>query len=233
MRLSEEIRSLFLSEEGQVSFGQVLGRVQEKSFGLLLILFALPSALPVPAPGYSIPGGMLLIVLASQMLAQRPAPWLPKRILDWKIKVKDGSKVVEAMVRFIAFFEKFVKPRLTVLSRAKPYEALLGIVVLFCGVSMCIPIPLTNTVPAMGVFFIGLGMLEEDGLISLGGIPVALGGLAITLSILYLIAYVGMNPVEAADYVREFIKGILNLFTGGEPGADARLMPAAHVLPRG
>ncbi|MBT5692093.1 MAG: exopolysaccharide biosynthesis protein, partial [Opitutae bacterium] len=40
----------------------------EKGFGILLMMFALPSALPVPAPGYSIPFGIILALLAGQLI---------------------------------------------------------------------------------------------------------------------------------------------------------------------
>ena len=209
MRLSEEIREAFTTDAETISFGEVMERVSQRSFGLLLILFALPSALPVPAPGYSIPGGIALIVLALQMIARREFPWLPQRVLDKRLPADPKARLVNAMVKFIAFFERFVKPRLTFISRRRTFAMAMGAVVLCCGISMCIPIPLTNTAPALGVFLIGLGLLEEDAFVALGGSIVALLGLTITVSLLVLIFYVGLNPQEAADFVKEFIRGLL------------------------
>lgn len=208
MRLSEEIESIFRTDEASITFQVILNRVSQKSFGLLLVLLALPSALPVPAPGYSIPGGLALLALGGQMVVGYEAPWLPARILSRRIKTEKQSRLVNSMVSFLAFFERIIKPRLTFISRAPLYERFLGLVVVTCGISMCIPIPLTNTVPAMGVFMIGLGMIEEDGLISLAGIPVAVFGLSVTLSILVLIVYVGMNPYDAAEAVKSFLYSI-------------------------
>jgi len=215
MRLSEEIRTAFTTDAEFISFGEVMERVSQRSFGILLIIFAIPSALPVPAPGYSIPGGIALIALALQMIARREYPWLPQRVLEKRLPADPKMRMVNAMVKFIGFFERFVKPRLTFISRRRSFAMAMGGVVLCCGISMCIPIPLTNTAPALGVFFIGLGLLEEDALVALGGSVVAFLGLTITVSLLVLVLYVGLNPQDAADFVKEFIRSILG--SGTEP----------------
>lgn len=209
MRLSDDIRAAFVTDAETISFGEVMERLHQRSFGILLIVFALPSALPVPAPGYSIPGGIALMVLALQMVARREFPWLPQRVLNKRLPADPKMRLVNAMVKFIAFFERFVKPRLTFISRRRTFAMAMGGVVVLCGVSMCIPIPLTNTAPALGVFFIGLGLLEEDAFVALGGVVVAFLGLMITVSLVVLVLYVGLNPQEAAEFVKEFIRGLL------------------------
>lgn len=64
------------------------------------------------------------------------------------------------------------------------------------GLSMTIPIPGTNTIPAMGVFLIGFGLIETDGVICLVGAIVALLGGTLTLSILFALWFGGMNALE-------------------------------------
>jgi len=65
--------------------------------------------------------------------------------------------------QFTAFFEKFIRHRLGFVFISPMYN-LYGLLVTLCGISLLIPIPLTNTPPAMGVFLIGIGMTEKDGL---------------------------------------------------------------------
>ena len=48
-------RLLKADDERDLSIGEITRAVGEKGFGLLLIVLSLPSALPVPAPGYSTP----------------------------------------------------------------------------------------------------------------------------------------------------------------------------------
>ena len=62
---------------------------------------------------------------------------------------------------------------------------ILGIMILLCGISMLIPIPGTNTMPAIGVFVIALSMIEEDSLAGVAGALIALSGIAVTVLILF------------------------------------------------
>jgi len=52
------------------------------------------------------------------------------------------------------------------------------------AISMMIPIPGTNTLPAIGVFVTGFGLLEDDGAISLGGLVICLMAAILSTSIL-------------------------------------------------
>jgi hypothetical protein len=207
MRLSREVEIIFEGEAGAVvTFGEILDRFSVKSFGVLLPILALPSALPLPAPGYSTPFGIALVFLALQIIARRDQPWFPERLLRKTIKTGGSPRFIDWMVRFLEFFEKLIRPRLRFLYTNALAYRMLGIVILLCGASMCIPIPFTNTIPAMGIFFLGIGMLEEDGLAALAGVCVAILGVAISISVLIAVSYYGL---EGVDMVKDFIKGRL------------------------
>lgn len=222
-RLSVTIQEIFGDVEGVITLRQVLDRLDVRSFGILLAILALPSALPVPAPGYSVPFGIALIFLGVQMVLDRDYPWFPERLLNKEIRVKEDSKLVSSMTKFAAFFERLIKPRLAFVYGTHGFRRLLGAVVLTCGISMCIPVPLTNTGPALGIFLIGLGSLEEDGLIGIGGIGVSLAGLILAATVIGLILYLTfwaagtgaeMSIAEIEEMVKDFIKGLLGRSTG-------------------
>ena len=60
-KLSEQILTLCDTQGGlKTSLGELQKQLKTQSFGFWIILIALPSALPVPAPGYSTPLGLLL-----------------------------------------------------------------------------------------------------------------------------------------------------------------------------
>jgi len=65
------------SEKGDLSLDELFRQIGDKSYGILLVVLALPSALPVPAAGYSTPFGLLLAILGFQMLFGRKSLWLP------------------------------------------------------------------------------------------------------------------------------------------------------------
>jgi hypothetical protein len=64
-------------DEHSDTLGELRTALWDRGFGLSMLLLSLPSALPVPAPGYSTPFGIALVGLAAQMMMGRPTPWLP------------------------------------------------------------------------------------------------------------------------------------------------------------
>lgn len=157
----------------------------EKGFGLLLAVLALPSALPLPAAGYSVPFGVLLIALGLQLMSGRARPWLPQRCLKWRLPARRLPPLLAGARRVARWVERFIRPRMAWVLRG-PARWWMGGLVVFMGLLMCIPIPTTNTAPAMVIFLIGIALTEEDGLFGL--LAIAGGTLAAALyaGVLYL-----------------------------------------------
>ncbi len=207
MKLSENVSSIFAAgEDGAIVTVQtILDRVSVKGFGILLVIFSLPSAMPVPAPGYSTPFGFVLLILGLQIFSRRDYPWLPERILKKEVGIGTKPRLVRAMIFFLRILEFFIRPRLGFMFQNGITIRFLAFIILLCAASMIIPIPLTNTAPAFGIFLIGLGMLEEDGLLAIGGVLASLVGLAISMSVLAAIIFFGW---EGIDLVRAFLKDL-------------------------
>lgn len=163
---------------------QILKLAGERSFGLFLVVLSLPSALPIPAPGYSTPFGLLIVLLAAQLAAGQTTPWLPERVLQKSIQLKTFQKIVQAGIPWLQRVEKIARPRWTSLCTTRLGQGVLGTLISLMGISMIIPIPGTNTLPAIGVFVTAFGLMEEDGILcSLGSLICVAGGL-LTTSIL-------------------------------------------------
>ena len=168
----------------------------EKVFGVLFVLLALPSALPVPAPGYSIPFGVILCLLAVQLLAGAHKPWLPEKLANHPFELKKAQGLFNAGKPWLVRVEAITHPRLATISQGRVGRLLLGGAIALMAISMMIPIPGTNTIPAMGIFVIGCGLVEEDGVVSLLGLVLCGIGLAITSSILFVAVWGGSNLLE-------------------------------------
>ena len=181
--LSKTVETI-LTRHTSLSIGRVLSYVEKSAFGFLLVMLSLPSALPVPAPGYSMPFGILLIIVAFQIMLRRKTPWFPKFFMEKDVNITKLAGGLRTIQKFIRFFEHFVRTRWAWIYR-RGYR-LFGVLIFVCGCSMLIPIPGTNTLPALGVFIIGLGMIEEDGFFGILGVLVALAGIALTVGILLL-----------------------------------------------
>jgi hypothetical protein len=63
---------------------------------------------------------------------------------------------------------------------------------------MIIPIPGINTLPAMGIFVIGFGLLDDDGAISLTGLLLCLIAAIFVLSVLYALFMGGTLLFDAS-----------------------------------
>jgi hypothetical protein len=185
-RLSAELNHYFFQEvkTPQVTLKEILSLAGERTFGFLFVLLSLPSALPVPAPGYSVPFGIVMLVLALQLIAGRTRLWMPEK---WNYKQFDlvsVQKIIKAGTPWLRRLEAISRPRLTPVCTSVPGRTLLGIAIALMSISMMIPIPGTNTLPAMGIFVTGFGLLDDDGAISLGGLVLCVMGGILTALIL-------------------------------------------------
>ena len=64
------------------------------------------------------------------------------------------------------------------------------------SISMMIPIPGTNTLPAIGIFVTGFGLVEDDGAISLAGLVLCLLGATLSISILVAVIWGGSSLLD-------------------------------------
>ena len=209
-QLSAELTAFVDGLVGEdVSIGEVLDAIADRGFGLILLILALPAALPLPAPGYATPFGLMMALLALQMMRGRRTPWFPERVRARRISRSKLAWTVKNAGVPLRFVEWIIRPRLSGLARNRAFLSLIGFIVLLMSISMSMPIPLTNTAPSFVIFVLAAGILEEDGLVLLGGLllaPVAAGiaGLAV-----YFAWTHGLDAVEA--HAKPMIKGWLGM----------------------
>lgn len=197
-KLSTELQRFFLEEERppQVTLSDILTIAGERIFGFLFVVLSLPSALPVPAPGYSTPFGVLLFLLAMQLVCGRKRPWLPNKMLNFPMKLETVQGILKAGLPWLKRIEAITRPRLTYICTTLPGRVFIGCAIALMATSMMIPIPGTNTLPAMGIFVTGFGLIEDDGAISLGGLVLCVMGLILTSSILFALWFGGTSLLD-------------------------------------
>lgn len=150
--------------------------------GMLMIcaLSTLPFLIPVSIPGVSTVFGAAIVLIACALLLNR-SPWLPKRVSE---KQLDAARLVPALekgARLVARLDKWMKPRVPYLTSA-PMLRIDALCILFGGLLLMAPfglIPFSNTVPAVAILFLTLGMIQRDGVF------VLLGYLGLVVSVVY------------------------------------------------
>jgi hypothetical protein len=162
---------------GQVTLDWLLGRLGDRSFGVVLLLLALLGLLP----GVSAVAGVLLAVPAAQMILARRAPVFPRRGATRRFDTRRLARVVRRVVPVLRWLERFIRPRWTT-----PFEAtkrVVGGVVMLLGASLLAPVPLSNVPPALTIALIAFAYLEEDGVLLCAALTAALAMLAVAAAV--------------------------------------------------
>lgn len=166
----------------RITIGAIVDALAERGFGLLILLLALPTCLPIAPPGLSAIAGFPIALIALQMVAGLPRPWLPKRVLDKSLDIEDLRRVVKGGLPVIHRIEKILKPRLQALT-GSAQERLVALLIALLGVLLASPIPFTNIPLSFAILFLALGLIEQDGLMTAIGIA---GGIAAILFLGYM-----------------------------------------------
>jgi len=161
----------------RVALGEIVSTLNERSYGLLLILFALPNLVPIYLPGLSAVLGLPLAFVAVQMVLGRSRPWLPQAVLQRSISREDYARVIGKALPSLVRIEQLLKPRLSFLT-VSVSERLIGCFCLVLSLLLALPIPLTNIPLALPVALFGLALIERDGLCALVATALGVGAVS-------------------------------------------------------
>ena len=162
----------------RISVGDLLAALGDRAIGALMFFFAAPNILPVPPGVSTLLGAPLLFLSAQLMLGMRP--WLPGVVTRRAISRDDLAALVRRIVPWLAKAERLLKPRVPVLVRP-PVEYVVGLVCLVLAAILMLPIPLGNTLPALSISLLALGVLERDGVwICIGLLASAVAGVVVS-----------------------------------------------------
>lgn len=145
--------------------GQLLGN---RSFGFLLLIFALPNTLPLGIPGLSTLTGIPLALVALQMTFGMPRPYLPRWLADRSLRREDFRRLIERTAPWLQRLERVMKPRWVLLTGLAG-ERTLGTYCLALAVVLALPIPFGNVLPAIAIAIMALGLIEKDGVLIVVG----------------------------------------------------------------
>lgn len=152
----------------RISIADLVLTLEDRAFGALMLIFAIPNAIPTP-PGTSAILGAPLVFLAAQLTFGRK-PWLPAVIANRSVLRADFAKMVEKITPWIVRAERLLKPRLVTLTQP-PAEYVIGACCLLMATILFLPIPLGNMLPAIAISVFSLALLERDGIwVLIGGV---------------------------------------------------------------
>jgi hypothetical protein len=150
---------------------------------MFVVLMSVP-ALPLPTGGATHVFEVLVIIGAVQLIVGRTEIWVPRRWRTLRLGGTDGnSRFVRALIGVIRTLERISRPRLAGVLGTRGAAAVFGVLVAAGSAGAFVAPPFTglDTLPALGVVVMSVGMLLEDMLIV--GIGVLVMGAGVVLEI--------------------------------------------------
>ncbi|QKT03811.1 exopolysaccharide biosynthesis protein [Ectothiorhodospiraceae bacterium 2226] len=155
--------------EGDISVAEILQSVGQRSFGPMLLVPGLIVLSPISGiPGVPTLGGIVVLLIAGQLLIGRQCFWVPQMIQRRAIsrkRMKQAGRFLMAVARVV---DKVVKPRLSFLVQA-PFNYVIAATCVLIAVSMppLEAIPFANVVTAAAISAFGLALVAYDGVLAL------------------------------------------------------------------
>jgi hypothetical protein len=199
-RLSEELIKLEeKSRQQSINLGDVIFLLDERAHTFLLLLLSLPFVQPIPLPGLSTPFGVAIAFLGiSFLIGQKP--WLPARLLKMQLPEIFLAPALQGMRRLARIMEVLLRPRILFLATNLTMQRLEGLCILVCGLllSLPLPIPFSNMLPAMTVITFACSTLGKDGIFYVVGI------FCFAITVVFFAA-IGLGGATATAWVYEWL----------------------------
>jgi hypothetical protein len=209
VRLSEALQSTRDAVSGHVvTLRELLGLVGEQGLLVFCSILAMPFLLPVTLPFMSTVLGAPMLLVAFAIVINR-VPWLPDRLLDRALPTATVHHVLERATRAAGRFEHLVRPRLLGLTATAGVNSMNGIVLTVAVLVLMAPlplVPLANTLPAIAIILLCLGMAERDGVLIIAGYVTMLVSTAYVTAVLWFAVKTGSNIDDAWRMVQEALK---------------------------
>jgi hypothetical protein len=209
VRLSEALEATRAAVSGHVvTLRELLALVGEQGLLVFCAILAMPFLLPVTLPFMSTALGLPMLLIGFAVVMNRVV-WLPDRLLDHTLPSETVQHVLERAAHMAARFEHLVKPRLLGLTATPAVNAVNGLVLMVAVLLLMAPLPLVpfaNTLPAIAIILLCLGMAERDGVLLLVGYLFTALSAAYIGALLWLAARTGSN----LDVAWETLRGLFN-----------------------
>jgi hypothetical protein len=173
----------WLSRPGEKSLGDLVETFGPQSFALLFVLLMAFPALPLPTGGLSHVLEIATVLLAFELMVGRTKVWLPNWLERRPLRALSKDKFRTVLIKRIRWFERFARPRFAHVLSLRVTGAVIGAVVVALAVTAFLAPPFSglDTLPALGVVVISLGMLFGDIIVVGAGVVIGAIGSALVI----------------------------------------------------
>ncbi|MGJ4883631.1 exopolysaccharide biosynthesis protein [Bradyrhizobium sp. SZCCHNRI2009] len=174
------------------SIGELFDRLESEGLGLTLLLLTLPALIPLPGP-FGMVFGTFVALVALQILFGAERLWLPEQLRRRPVPQRLLRKIIRAGLDWAGYAERGLREDRLVWLTGRPARMLLALPLLLMAVTIILPIPMGNVMPALALIAASIGFMAGDGLAVLVSILIAMAAVVWTAVLLY-------TGAAAADY---------------------------------
>lgn len=191
-----------ISQKEKITLGDIIDDLGKDSVMILCLIVIFPFLQPIPIPGISTLLGLIVLMQGFGLIINGK-PFLTKRMFhvvieedNWKIIYKAGMKFNFYIGRLSSFKHPWANSRFS--------QVLAGISIILSAafLSLPLPIPFSNFIPAISIMFICLGLLEEDLILLIIGHLIMI---ALAILIAYSYKLIAEQAHQGIDYLMNFL----------------------------
>ena len=97
---SEILASIKEHEGDDISVAEIVARFREGGFALMLIIFASPTALPLPAVGFASLMAIPIMFFSLQLALGKKYIWVPKWLAKKRITMLKMNKIIDVAIPY-------------------------------------------------------------------------------------------------------------------------------------
>jgi hypothetical protein len=180
--VSEQLQG-WLKADGDKTLGSLIDLFEEKSFAILFVLLLGVPALPLPTGGATHVFEIIAVLVALELITGRDQIWLPQRWRKLELAGDRQQRFITALMKGIRRLERLSQPRLRFLFDHRASNIVFGLLVVGGSVGAFVAPPFTglDTLPALGVVLLSLGVLLEDFFVVVVALVVGAAGVALEI----------------------------------------------------
>ncbi len=158
-------------QRDRITLQRVVEAVGRRSFGPLLLMVGVVTASPLSGiPGVPTLLGLLILLVAVQLLIGRRYFWLPRWLLRRWVPNRKLTKALGKMRPAARFVDALLRPRLTVLVRHRGTTAIaLVCVIVTAAMPLLELVPFSASLAGVALAAFGLALVARDGAAALIG----------------------------------------------------------------
>lgn len=155
-------------EEENISVGEIIEMVGDRSYGPLLLIAGLATLAPIigDIPGMPTVLGAIVFLFSVQLLFGKEHFWLPKVLLNRSISGKKLDKGIQWLESPARWIDKLLKPRLRMLVKDTAVYVIAFVCLLIASVMPIMEfVPFSANAAGAALTVFGLALIARDGLL--------------------------------------------------------------------